>query len=41
MFGKIKCPKCGIISNSDYCMKNSGSVFCSEQCAKEFKGGIK
>ncbi len=41
MFGKIKCPTCGNISDSSYSLRNSGSVFCSEICAEKFSGDMK
>ena len=37
MFGKMKCQQCGTVLEGQEALKNSGSTFCSENCADGYK----
>jgi hypothetical protein len=36
MFGKTRCKECGMTLEADDAIKNSGNLFCSEECATEY-----
>jgi len=36
MFGKIKCKQCGTVLMAENAIKESGTVFCSEEHAKQY-----
>lgn len=37
MLGKINCVQCGAILDSNNALKNSGNLYCSEQCSEKHR----